>query len=133
MRPLLKSPWTVAAIVVAVALYAIAVSNAAYELTSPSSLSFHVWLRKTYSIVAFTLVGYLLRRATFEHGGNRPILVSILGTGLYSAAIEVGQAIGGSKEGFGWNGFDTLCGVVGGTLAVADLILARLKAGAGKA
>jgi hypothetical protein len=128
MRSLLKSPWTVAAIVVALALYAIAVSNAAYELTSPSSLSFHVWLRKTYSIVAFTLVGYLFRRAALEHGSKRPMLVSILGTGLYSAAIEVGQAIGGSREGFGWNAIDTLCGALGGTLATADLILERLRA-----
>jgi hypothetical protein len=128
MRLPFKRPWTVAAIVVAVVLYAVALSGAAYELTSPSTLSFHVWLRKSYSIVAFALVGYLFRRATLEGGGKHPIAAAILGTALYSAIIEVGQAFVGSKEGLSWNAVDTLCGAIGGTVGAADLIFARLRA-----
>jgi hypothetical protein len=131
MRFPFKRPWTVAAIVVALALFAVAVSNSAYELTSPSSLSFHVWLRKTYSIGAFTLVGYLLRRAALEGGGTHPIRTAIFGTALYSAAIEAGQAFAGSHEGLAWNAIDTACGAIGGTLATADLILRRVRASAG--
>jgi hypothetical protein len=122
-----KAPWTAAAIAVAVALYAAAINNALYELTSPSSLSYHVWLRKAYSIVAFTLVGYLFRRSAHERGGTHQIAVAILGTALYSAAIEVGQFLAGSKEGLGWNAIDTICGAIGGALACADLISRRFK------
>lgn len=113
---------------VAAALYAIALSDAAYELTSPVELSFHVLLRKTYSIVAFALVGYLLRRALRESGRDAPratIVACIAGVAAYSAAIEVGQWLAGSHEGLAWNAFDTFCGAVGGTLAVVDLILGR--------
>ncbi len=118
-------PWTVAALVVAAILYGVALSNSIYELTSPPALEWHVILRKFYSIVAFTLVGYLFRRSLVEWGRSDVVLPTILGVALYSAAIEVGQALMGSKEGLGWNAFDTFCGALGGTLAVADRLLVR--------
>lgn len=127
-----RYPWTVAAIVVALILYIMAISDAVYELTSPSFLSFHVLLRKVYSIGAFTLVGYLLRRSLAERGGAKLIMVAVLGTALYSSAIEVGQFLAGSKEGLRWNVFDTICGAIGGTIASCDLIWARLRKRASK-
>jgi hypothetical protein len=126
MRTLQRYPWTTAAIVVAATLFALAINDSFYELTSPSSLSWHVLLRKGYSIIAFTLVGYLFRRSLRERGGSRFITVAVLGTACYSAAIEVGQFFAGSPEGLGWNAFDTTCGAVGGAIASSDLIFARL-------
>jgi hypothetical protein len=126
MRTLRRYPWTFAAIVVAATLYALAINDAFYELTSPTFLSWHVWLRKAYSIIAFTLVGYLFRRSLGERGGSRFITVAVLGSAFFSAAIEVGQFLAGSPEGLGWNAFDTTCGAIGGTIASADLIFARL-------
>jgi hypothetical protein len=128
-RAAMARPWTISAALVAAALYAIALSKAAYELTSPVSLSWHVLLRKSYSIVAFTLVGYLLRRALREHHRDNAgftILTCIVGVAAYSAAIEVGQYFCGSTEGLGWNTVDTFCGAIGGTLAVSDLIARSL-------
>jgi hypothetical protein len=125
----MSRPWTISAAVVAAALYAIALSGAVYELTSPVELSWHVLLRKSYSIGAFTLVGYLLRRALREqHRDNAgfTILTCIVGVAVYSAAIEVGQYFCGSTEGLAWNVVDTFCGAAGGTLAVSDLIVRSL-------
>jgi hypothetical protein len=98
-----------------------ACSNAFYELTSPHFLSWHVLLRKAYSIVAFTLVGYLYRRARVENGAVHLTVATVVAVAAYSAAIEVGQFVLGSKEGLGWNVFDTLCGAIGGLLATADV------------
>ena len=125
-----RRPWTVAAVLVAALLYAVALSNAAYELTSPSAFELHVLLRKAYSIVAFTLVGFLLRRALRENGRDVPratVLTCIAGVAAYSAAIEVGQWFVGSREGLAWNAVDTLCGAAGGTLAVIDILSRRLR------
>ncbi len=123
-------PWTISAAVVAASLYAIALSKAAYELTSPVALSWHVLLRKSYSIVSFTIVGYLLRRALRENQRTDPrftIVTCIAGVAVYSAAIEVGQYFCGSTEGLGWNAVDTVCGAIGGALAVADLLVRPIR------
>ena len=114
-------PWTVAASVVAAVLFAAAISNEFYQLTSPPSLSWHVLLRKAYSIVAFALVAYLLRRALREHGRQRVALTCILGVAAYSGAIEIVQAFLGSREGFGWNAIDVVCGAAGGALGSCGL------------
>ncbi len=116
-------PWTLATTVVAVALFVASLSDEFYQLTSPASLSWHVLLRKGYSIVAFTLVGYLSRRALLESGRTRFVLPCIIGLALYSALIELCQKLLGSSEGLGWNAFDIGCGAVGGSLAVADRLL----------
>jgi hypothetical protein len=118
--------WTLSLAVVAAILFAIALSNSAYELTSPSTFAWHVLLRKTYSIGAFALVGYLLRRTLLEHGRQDAFPTCIWAVALFSAAIEVGQDPTGSQEGYVSNLFDIFCGAVGGFISVADLAVARL-------
>ena len=112
--------WTVAAIVVATLMYVLACRQDIYLLTSPPSLEWHVLLRKSYSVVAFAVVGYLLRRALVENGRSHLAATCIGGMALYSGLIEVGQFIGGSDEGLVWNAIDVLCGALGGAVAVAD-------------
>ncbi|MBD5655524.1 MAG: hypothetical protein IAI50_10165 [Candidatus Eremiobacteraeota bacterium] len=121
--------WTIATALVATMLYVLALRADVYGATSPYWLSWHVALRKAYSIVAFCAVAYLYRRALAEHGGTRFIARCIVATASYSAAIEVGQFITGSREGLGWNAFDTLCGAVGGGLATIDLWSVKRRAG----
>jgi VanZ family protein len=56
-----------------------------------------------------------------------PAIVVVLIIALYSAGIEYGQWLHGSKEGLVWNAIDTACGALGGALAVAVLrLLERL-------
>jgi hypothetical protein len=112
-----SKPWTLVAVAVATFFFVIAISHEIYEATSPSWLSWHVALRKAYSIVAFTIVGYLFRQALAENGKPSPPVTLIAGVALYSAAIEVAQFLHGSKEGLGWNAVDTACGALGGALS----------------
>ena len=107
---------------VAAALFWAATNDAVYEATSPIELSFHVVLRKAYSIVAFALVGFTADKALGPSGTG--VLRGALLVGAYSAAIEVVQFWIGSKEGLGWNAFDTLCGVAGGALGA---LAARIR------
>ena len=104
-----KTVWRVLAIVTAVVLYVLALSNNVYELTSPAALPFHVVFRKLYSLIAFALLGYLVNRAYDQSMWSTAIWVAI-----FSASIEAGQDLGGSTQGPAWNAFDTLCGAVGG-------------------
>lgn len=119
--------WTPLLVIVAALLFAVALSNAAYETTSPSTFAWHVLLRKTYSIGAFTLVGFLLRRTLQEHGRHDAFPTCIWGVAAYSAAIEIGQDLTGSQEGYVSNAFDVLCGALGGFVAVSDLALKAVR------
>ncbi len=112
-------PWTIVASVVAAIFFVAAISNELYQLTSPPSLSWHVLLRKIYSVLAFALVGYLLRRALAEHGREAIVVRCIVGIAAYSGAIEIAQALLGSHEGFAWNAVDVACGALGGALGSA--------------
>ncbi len=108
-------PWTIAAGVVAAVLFVIALSNDVYTLTSPPSLSWHVLLRKAYSIVAFAAVGFSADKAlgSYERARVRgAVLVA-----LYSATIEIAQAR--THEGLLWNTVDVACGAAGGWLGVS--------------
>jgi hypothetical protein len=125
-RPAVKR-WTVAAIVVAILMYAAACSDEVYDLTSPPGFEWHILLRKAYSVVAFALVGYLLRRALIENGRLRIALTCIAAIAAYSALIEVGQFVLGSKEGLAWNAVDTACGALGGAIAVGDRLFPALR------
>ncbi len=118
-------PWSIAATVVALVLLAVAVSHSVYDITSPVWLSWHIVLRKFYSLVAFALVGFCLRRALVENGRRNVVLPCILWVAAYSATIEVLQFAYGSHEGLGWNAFDTFCGALGGALATIDLWLVK--------
>lgn len=119
--------WTLAAIARAIVLYVAAISSDFYQLTSPESLTWHVALRKAYSIVAFGVLGYVTRRALVERrcAGVARLTIALLA--LVSGAIEAGQFLYGSTEGLAWNAFDILCGAIGGALGVADLIRSEAR------
>jgi hypothetical protein len=114
--------WRTAALVVAAVLFWAATSDVVYEATSPTELSFHIVLRKAYSIAAFALVAFIADKALGPSA--KPVLRAALLVGAYSAAIEAAQAWLGSNEGLAWNVVDTLCGIVGGALGV---IAGRIK------
>lgn len=114
-----RRAWIAVAVVTAAALFWAATSNEVYDLTSPPALSWHVLLRKVYSVVAFALVGVTVDQA---FGPSRqPVARATLLVAGYSAAIEVVQWIDGSHEGLGWNAFDVLCGAAGGALGTLAL------------
>lgn len=109
--------WFALSVLVALILFLVAVSNAAYEATSPSWLSWHVLLRKGYSLAAFGLVGLLFAhtaRAFDRPSGAVPVGLMVLS---YSALIELGQRlISGAHESLEQQGFDVACGLIGGIL-----------------
>lgn len=119
--------WTIAAVVVATVLFVLANRDDVYILTSPPELSWHILLRKVYSVIAFALVGYLIRRALVENGRPQVTGACIAVVAAYSALIEVAQFIGGSQEGVGWNVFDVFCGALGGAIAVSDRLFPALR------
>jgi hypothetical protein len=104
------------ALAVAAVLFWAATSNEVYDATSPPGLSFHVLLRKAYSIAAFALVGFTADRALGPTA--RAALRGAVLVGAYSAAIEIVQAVHGSHEGIAWNVTDVLCGAAGGWLGL---------------
>lgn len=106
---------------VSLSLYFLALDNDVYDVTSPPALSFHVFLRKFYSIIAFALVGL-----TYSFGRRRAgIIDAAAAIGLYSGLIEIGQWFT-SQEALRWNLFDIGCGIVGGALGAA--VFSRLIA-----
>ena len=116
--------WRVLTAVAAVTLYAIAVSDTAYELTSPASLSHHVLLRKVYALVAFTVLGWLLAKARLPRAAG--LAAGGMAIALYSCAVEIGQiAIDHSPETFAQHGFDVASGLFGGMLGAVVAELAR--------
>ncbi len=117
-----RRAWSALALTVAAVLFWAAISNEVYDLTSPPGLSWHVALRKAYSIVAFAVVGFTADRALRPSG--LAVLRAAALVALYSAAIEVVQALRGSNEGLAWNGIDTACGAAGGAIGA---IAGRIK------
>jgi hypothetical protein len=111
-----RKVWIAPAVVIAAALFWAATSNEVYDLTSPGWLSWHVALRKGYSIAAFALVGLTADKALGPSA--RAALRGALLLATYSAAIEIVQAARGSPEGAAWNVVDVLCGAAGGWLGV---------------
>jgi apolipoprotein N-acyltransferase len=114
--------WIAIASVVAAAMFWAAITNEVYEITSPSALSFHVLLRKAYSIAAFALVGFTADKA-LGSSTRAPLRAALL-VAAYSGAIEIVQAIRGSAEGPVWNAVDVACGAAGGWLGV---MLGRIR------
>jgi hypothetical protein len=125
--------WLALCAALSIGLFAIAVSNAAYEATSPAWLSFHVLLRKAYSVVAFALVGLTLARTTQLAGRAWGPFRVALSVGLYSALIEVGQRfIAGARESIAQQSLDVAAGIVGGALgALVSGALVRWGRGGG--
>ena len=113
----------------AVAFWA-ALSHRVYSRTLPVGLLEHLFgeddggwqsavfvLRKLYSIVAFTLIGFVAHTALPPV--RRPALRAALVVAALSALIEVAQKLRHAHEGLASNAFDVLCGAFGGWLAVA--------------
>lgn len=113
-----------AALVLGTILFTAAVSNTVYEITSPSWLSWHVFLRKGYSIIAFAILAALLVPRRLD-ARVRWLIPAILA--LYSAAIELGQWLHGTREGLLFNAFDVGCGAVGGILGLFAIDRFRRK------
>ncbi len=129
-----RRAWGAAAIIAAVVFYGLALRSDVYEATSPHSvtralfgdgalriehpfwLSVHFWLRKVYSVIAFTIVGFAAQRALAPV--RRPIVRAALLVGGYSLSIEIGQRVFDGYEPELESAFDVACGAVGGWLAV---------------
>jgi hypothetical protein len=114
-------------VVCAVALYAISVSGAAYELTTPVGMPHHVLLRKIYALLAFALLGFAFERSNFRR--LRGVLAGGIAIAAYSYAIEIGQiVIDHSHETFAEHGFDVASGLVGGALGALVALLVSAPA-----
>jgi hypothetical protein len=73
-------------------------------------------LRKFYSIVAFTLLGFIVDKALPRTRGRA--LRTALIVAAFSACIEVAQKLHHAREGPLSEAFDIACGALGGWLAV---------------
>ncbi len=113
--------WTALALIVSTALFVAALRTDVYVATSPPALPWHVFVRKVYSVIAFTGVAYLFGRSREERGHGTPPGLAVAVLALYSTAIEIGQFLLGSHEGIWWNLIDIGCGALGGILGVAAL------------
>ena len=102
--------------IVAVLLFIVANSDTVYNATSPAWLDIHVLLRKTYSIVAFGVLGFLAARASHASGLRVSPLTVGWWVAIFSLSIEIAQAMTPPPEGLGWNAIDVLCGLLGGWL-----------------
>ena len=98
---------------------AVRVLGAAGAVAHPSWLSLHVMLRKTYSVVAFAIVGFTLTGALPP--ARRGIGWIGLAVACYSGVIELGQAAHGYAETPFSRAFDVLCGFAGGAAGSAAL------------
>ena len=74
------------------------------------------YLRKSYSIVAFTLLGIVTQLALGP--SRRAVLRGALIVAAFSALLEIAQKLHGAPEGLGSNAFDVACGAAGGALGV---------------
>ncbi len=107
--------WRAFGIVAAIALYAVAVSGPAYDMTTPVTMPQHELVRKIYALLAFALLGFVLERSALRrlHG----VLAAAILIGIYSYGIEIGQIlIGHSTETLAQHAFDVASGVAGGAL-----------------
>ena len=103
----------------AIGFYALGLSDAVYDLTSPGGWLAHVLVRKLYGLGCFALLGYLASKVFTRS----PVLVSSVRAAvviaLYSAAIEVGQRLTGGHESLKWNAVDVTLGFIGGAIGGA--------------
>lgn len=115
--------WWALTIIVALIFLFVASSDAIYEVTSPPG-PFQILLRKSYSIAAFAIVGFLFSGAIRTSGKRGSSALTAIAVGAYSLLIEIIQAFVGSHEGLSWNAIDVGCGIIGGYIGGA---LERLR------
>ena len=70
-------------------------------------------LRKTYSVVAFAIVGFFVAPLVRPQYRIRGDAGAVAG---FSGLIEIAQKVAGSSEGYASNAFDIACGALGGAL-----------------
>jgi uncharacterized BrkB/YihY/UPF0761 family membrane protein len=129
----------VAAVVIAALAFWAALSHRVYNHTLPLGLLEHLFgeddgewrsalivLRKLYSLVAFTLIGFVVHKALPP--ARRPALRAAVIVAALSALIEVAQKLRHAHEGLASNAFDVLCGAFGGWLAVTIARAVRRRA-----
>jgi glycopeptide antibiotics resistance protein len=123
-RPIL---WWALTIIAGVGFFLLALSDIVYEVTSPPG-PLQILLRKSYSIAAFAILGYLPSRALWASEKTKTPLYVAAAIAAYSLVIEVSQAILGAQEGLVWNAVDVAFGFVGGYLgAVVRERLAKAR------
>jgi len=114
--------WRALTVVSALVLYAISVSEGAYEFTTPTTMPHHVLVRKVLAVGAFALLGWLLEKSRWRR--VRGVVAAGIVVGLYSFAIELGQiVVDRSAETVAEHAFDVASGLVGGALG-AFVVLA---------
>lgn len=115
--------WWTLTIVLAAIFFALAQSDTVYEVTSPPG-PLQIILRKSYSIAAFAIVGFLLSRSFRASGRSKRALYIGAGISIFSLLIEITQSFGLVYEGLAWNAVDVACGFLGGYLgAFAEPVL----------
>jgi VanZ family protein len=142
-----KPVWRVLALVVTIGFFLLAMRVDLYNATSPRELtpilfgshaiqfshpwwlSAHIWLRKFYSIVAFTIVGFTADRALGATA--RPALRAAIIVGFFSLGIEIAQRLFVADEPNLESALDVACGALGGWIAVFYARwIARTRSGA---
>jgi len=112
-------------------LFWAALSHRVYHRTLPSHVLYQLFgedafegpfavrtiLRKLYSVVAFTLLGFIVNRALPP--ARRPALRAALVVAVFSGFIEIAQKLNHAPEGLLSNAIDVACGGLGGWLGVA--------------
>jgi len=107
-----------------------AISLRVYRHTLPHLLLMHLFgedynegpfsilvlLRKLYSVVAFTLIGFVVDKALPRT--RRPALRAAIIVAAFSAVIEIVQKLHGAHEGPLSEAIDIACGALGGWLAI---------------
>lgn len=128
-----------AAVIVVALLFWAALSHRVYRGTLPvwliervfgedaeeGAFALHVVLRKLYSIIAFTLLAFVVNLALPR--ARRPALRAALVVAAFSLVVEVAQKLRGAHEGLASNAFDVACGALGGWLGVALARAFRLR------
>ena len=125
-----RRAWAALAGVAVAVMFWAALSHRVYSETLPLGLIDRVFgedadegpfvlrvvLRKLYSVVAFTLIGFIVDRALPRT--RRRALRAALVVAALSAIVEAAQKARGAHEGLLSNTFDVACGAFGGWLAV---------------
>ena len=87
----------------------------------------HELLRKTYAVLAFALLGFVLERSNLRR--IRGVAAAGFVLAVYSYAIEIGQIlIRQSSETFAEHAFDVASGLAGGALGALAALLVTAPA-----
>jgi hypothetical protein len=109
--------WRGLIVVSACVLFAVAVSNTAYNVTTPATAPHQSILRKSYAVGAFALLGLFLQRANIA---RLPDIALAAVVGVFSYGIEIGQIVfDHSTENVVQHGFDVFSGFAGALLGIA--------------